>query len=329
MNAVKKKHTIGGFIGKNVMLCILLIMVVVLSIVADGFLSIGNMLGILRSVAITGVIAFGMTMVIIAGEIDLSVGSTIGLSGVIVAKVAGALDAAGIMPLQYAAIVGMLAALLLAAVIGFLVGKIRTRFQIPTFIITLAMLNALYGTAAIISNGFPITTLPSWYGFIGAGMLGRIPVPALWLLLAFVVSLILMNYTRFGREIYAVGGNLESARLSGINVSRIKISVMVIVQVMAAFAGIILSSQVYSGSASFGRGYEMDVIAPVIIGGASLNGGIGKVSGTLIGIIFLGILLNGMTLLGVDDYVKYVVRGLVILLAVLVNAVQEELARKR
>lgn len=252
MNAVKKKHTIGGFIGKNVMLCILLIMVVVLSIVADGFLSIGNMLGILRSVAITGVIAFGMTMVIIAGEIDLSVGSTIGLSGVIVAKVAGALDAAGIMPLQYAAIVGMLAALLLAAVIGFLVGKIRTRFQIPTFIITLAMLNALYGTAAIISNGFPITTLPSWYGFIGAGMLGRIPVPALWLLLAFVVSLILMNYTRFGREIYAVGGNLESARLSGINVSRIKISVMVIVQVMAAFAGIILSSQVYSGSASFG-----------------------------------------------------------------------------
>ena len=160
-------------------------------------------------------------------------------------------------------------------------------------------------------------------------MLGRIPGPALWLLLAFVVSLILMNYTRFGREIYAVGGNLESARLSGINVSRIKISVMVIVQVMAAFAGIILSSQVYSGSASFGRGYEMDVIAPVIIGGASLNGGIGKVSGTLIGIIFLGILLNGMTLLGVDDYVKYVVRGLVILLAVLVNAVQEELARKR
>lgn len=329
MNAVKKKNSIGDFISKNVMLCILLIMVVVLAIVADGFLSVGNLLGILRSVAITGVIAFGMTMVIIAGEIDLSVGSTIGLSGVIVAKTAGSLDAAGIMPMESAVIVGMVFALLLGALIGFLVGKIRTRFNIPTFIITLAMLNALYGIAAIISNGFPVTTVPTWYGFIGAGTLGSIPVPAIWLLLIFIISLILMNYTRFGREIYAVGGNPESARLSGINVSKIKISVMVIVQVLAAFAGIILSSQVYSGSASFGRGYEMDVIAPVIIGGASLNGGMGKITGTLVGIVFLGILLNGMTLLGVDDYVKYVVRGMVILLAVLVNAIQEEIAKKK
>ena len=138
-----------------------------------------------------------------------------------------------------------------------------------------------------------------------------------------------MNYTRFGREIYAVGGNPESARLSGINVRKIKISVMMIVQVLSAFAGIILSSQVYSGNFSFGRGYEMDVIAPVIIGGASMNGGIGKVTGTLVGIVFLGVLLNGMTLLGVDDYVKYIVRGAVILLAVLVNAIQEEQAKKQ
>lgn len=329
MKNIKKRFDILDFISRNVMLCVLLVMIVVLSFVADNFLTLGNMLGILRSVAITGVIAFGMTMVIISGEIDLSVGSMIGLSGVIVAKVAGSLDNAGLIPLEYGVIVGMITALLVAAIIGFFIGKIRTRFNIPTFIISLAMLNALYGLAAIISNGFPVTTLPSWYGFIGAGVLGRIPVPAIWLLLVFVVALMLMNYTRFGREVYAVGGNLESAKFSGINTSRVKIFVCIIVQVLAAFAGFILSSQVYSGSSSFGRGYELDVIAPVIIGGASLNGGIGKVGGTLIGILFLGILLNGMTLLGVDDYVKYVVRGLVILLAVLVNALQDEMARKK
>ena len=301
-------------------------MVIVFAIVAKGFLSVTNLLGILRSVAITGVIAFGMTMTIIAGEIDLSVGSTIGLTGVIVAKLAGTLSENGSMSMGTAAVIGMVVAVVLSLIIGFVIGVIRVRFNIPTFIITLAMLNALYGLAAVICKGFPVTTLPTWYSFIGAGVIGRVPVPAIWLLLIFAVSLVLVNYTRFGREIYAVGGNPESARLSGINVRKIKISVMMIVQVLSAFAGIILSSQVYSGNFSFGRGYEMDVIAPV---GASMNGGIGKVTGTLVGIVFLGVLLNGMTLLGVDDYVKYIVRGAVILLAVLVNAIQEEQAKKQ
>lgn len=325
----RKKKTLADAAGQNVMLCVLLVMVIVFAIVAKGFLSVTNLLGILRSVAITGVIAFGMTMTIIAGEIDLSVGSTIGLTGVIVAKLAGTLSASGSMSMGAAAVVGMVVAVVLSLIIGFVIGVIRVRFNIPTFIITLAMLNALYGLAAVICKGFPVTTLPTWYSFIGAGVIGRVPVPAIWLLLIFAVSLVLMNYTRFGREIYAVGGNPESARLSGINVRKIKISVMMIVQVLSAFAGIILSSQVYSGNFSFGRGYEMDVIAPVIIGGASMNGGIGKVTGTLVGIVFLGVLLNGMTLLGVDDYVKYIVRGAVILLAVLVNAIQEEQAKKQ
>ncbi|MCI8599109.1 MAG: ABC transporter permease [Lachnospiraceae bacterium] len=324
----KRETSIVNFMSQNMMLCILLVMIAVFSIVAKGFLSVGNLLGILRSVSITGVIAFGMTMVIICGEIDLSVGSSIGLSSVIVAKVAGSLDAAGFMPLESSVIIAMVVAVAIGAVIGWVNGKIRTRFNIPTFIITLAMLNGLYGLAAILSNGFPITTLPSWYGVIGAGVLGKIPVPAIWLVLVFGISLVVMNYTRFGREVYAVGGNMEAARLSGINVNRVKVIVLIIVQVMAALSGIILSSQVYSGSFSFGRGYEMDVIAPVIIGGASLNGGLGKVTGTMIGIVFLGVLMNGMTLLGVDDYVKYVVKGLVVLVAVLVNAIQDELAKK-
>jgi ABC-type xylose transport system permease subunit len=147
-------------------------------------------------------------------------------------------------------------------------------------------------------------------------------VPAVWLLIVFAVVSVIMELTRFGREVYAVGGNPESARLSGINVTKVKILVLVAVQILAAFSGIILSAQVMSGSSTFGRGYELDVIAAVIIGGASLNGGIGKVWGTMIGIVFLGVINNGMTLFGVGDFEKYIVRGLLILFAVLLNTIQ-------
>jgi len=138
---------------------------------------------------------------------------------------------------------------------------------------------------------------------------------------------VVMNRTRFGREVYAVGGNQEASRLSGVNIAKVKIITMVVSQVTAAISGIILASQVLSGSPQFGRGYETDVISAVIIGGASLSGGLGRTTGTLFGILFLGVILNGMTLLGVDDYVKYVVRGSLILLAVILNTIQTQKAR--
>ena len=219
--------------------------------------------------------------------------------------------------------IGMLTALVIGAVIGLINGLVRTRYNIPSFIATLAMLNILYGVSAIISMGFPVTTLPPWYNWIGAGrFFNLIPVPALWLAIAFVFVFIIMNKTTFGREIYAVGGNPEAARLSGINVNFVKIIILVIVQVFAAFSGIM------SGSSTFGRGYEMDVIAAVIIGGTSLSGGIGKAWGTLVGIIFMGVINNGMTLFGVGDFEKYVVRGLLILGAVLLNTIQLQSLQK-
>ena len=268
-----------------------------------------------------------MTLVIIGGEIDLSVGSTIALSAVLTAYISVKLTELGLNP-DIAVIAGMIASLLVGALIGLFNGFIRTRYNIPSFITTLAMLNVLYGIAAVLSKGFPITISSSWYSFIGAGQIFRgenflgIPAPGIWLILVFIGVAIVMNRMRFGREVYAVGGNQESSRLSGINVKKVKIVIMMVVQILAAFAGIILSSQVMAGSPQFGRGYEMDIISAVIIGGASLNGGIGKTWGTFIGIIFLGVILNGMTLLGVDDYVKYIVRGSIILIAVLINTIQ-------
>ncbi len=325
----KRTHTISQISKRYMMEIILLVLVVVLIVTAPGFFTLGNILNIFRNVAITGVISFAMTMVIIGGEIDLSVGSSIALSAVITATVTGKLAATGKMSMESAVWIGMLTALVVGALIGLINGIVRTRYNIPSFIATLAMLNILYGVSAIISKGFPVTTLPAWYNWIGAGrFFNLIPVPALWLAIAFVFVFIIMNKTTFGREIYAVGGNPEAARLSGINVNFVKIIILVIVQVFAAFSGIILSAQVMSGSSTFGRGYEMDVIAAVIIGGTSLSGGIGKAWGTLVGIIFMGVINNGMTLFGVGDFEKYVVRGLLILGAVLLNTIQLQSLQK-
>lgn len=321
--ATRNSFDFSRFSKKYMMEIILSCITLVLVFTAPGFFTVPNILNIFRNVALAGVISFGMTMTIIGGEIDLSVGSSIALSAVLTATITGKLDAAGILPMQSAVLVAMLCALAVGTLIGLFNGFIRTRYNIPSFIITLAMLNVIYGAAALISKGFPVTTLPDWYNWIGAGQLfGFFPVPAMWLLIAFGLVFMVMNLTRFGREVYAVGGNPESARLSGIHVTRIKIIIMVVVQMLAAVSGIILSAQVMSGSSTFGRGYEMDVISAVIIGGASLNGGIGKVWGTMIGIIFLGVINNGMTLFGVGDFEKYIVRGLLILFAVLLNTIQ-------
>lgn len=234
---------------------------------------------------------------------------------------AGGLNAAG-MPLEVTVIFGMIVALAVSALIGLFIGVIRTKFNIPTFIITLAMLNVLYGVAARLSGGFPVLTLPQWYNRIGAGSVLGIPIPAIILVIVFIVINIIMSYTAFGRSVYAAGGNPEAARLSGVNVTKVKILVMIAVQLMAALGGIMNSSQVMSAAHNFGRGWEMDVIASVIIGGTSMNGGIGKVKGTFLGIIFLGVLLNGMTLLNLNEYIQYVVRGGLILIAVMINTIQ-------
>ena len=324
-----KKNTISRITRKYMMEIILVIMFVALSIFANGFLTTNNLLGILRNMAIVGVVAFGMTMVIIGGEIDLSVGSGIGLSSVMTALVASKAVVAGMDP-NTAVILGIVTALLIGTLMGFITGYIRARFNIPSFIITLATLNIMYGLAATVSKGFPIIISSSWFSVIGAGQIfgsgsfRGIPVPAIWLLAVFLIIHIIMNHTQFGREVYAVGGNPEAARLSGINVNRVKIFIMTVVQTLAAFAGVIMSSQVLAGSSQFGRGYEMDVVSAVIIGGASLSGGMGNTWGTFIGIVFLGVLMNGMTLLGIGDFTKYIVRGTLILIAVLLNITQQQ-----
>ncbi|WXJ93581.1 Ribose import permease protein RbsC [Neomoorella carbonis] len=326
---MRKTNTIDirKILNRYMLECILLVISIAIALMAPGFLTPSNLLNILRNISLQGVIAFGMTMVIIAGEIDLSIGSTVALTGVIIALTSGGLAKAGIMPMETGVIVGIILAFIIAALVGLFNGWLLTTFKMPSFIITLAMLNAIYGVTAIISKGFPVTTLPRWYNMLGAGQIFSIPIPAIILLIVFVIVSVIMNRTKFGRSVYAVGGNPEAARLSGINVRRVKITVMIAVQVLAALGGTLVSSQVMAGSSTFGRGWELNVIASVIIGGASLFGGIGKVWGTFIGLAFLGVLINGMTLLNINEYVQYVVRGLLILIAVLINTMQTQMKK--
>lgn len=301
----------------------LIVLIVIVATITPGFMTSRNLLNVLRNISLQGVIALGLTMTIVGGQIDLSVGSAVALYGVIVAKVGGMLDYAGIMPLEVGVLAGMLVAFLCSVLIGSLHTWLQLKFDIPMFIITLASQNILYGLAARISDGFPITSFPMWYNNIGAGRIGGIPIPAIVLFVLFLIVFFVMKYTKIGREIYAVGGNADSARLCGINVGKVKAVYMIAPQMMCCVSAILLSSQVMSASSQFGKGYEMTAIPSVVIGGAVMTGGIGTVWGTLLGMIFLGVINNAMTILNVNEFTQYIIKGMLILIAVAVNTVLE------
>jgi len=329
------RKKIGVFLLDHAIEVILITLVVALALSVNNFMTWSNWMNILRANSLKGVIAFGMTMVIVAGLIDLSIGSTVALAGVIVARCCRDLTAAG-MDLTTACLIGMGISILLAVGIGWLHGFFAHKAGMPPFIVTLVTLNALYGLAGLISGGFPIANqFPEWFNFLGGGRIpipawmislfgggniDGIPFPAVILAISFLIIFFIMGYTTIGRAVYATGGNPESARLSGINVGTTKIICFVTIQVLAVISGFMTSGQVLAGSFSFGRGWELDVISAVIIGGTSFTGGIGKVWGTLLGVIFMGVISNGMTLLNFDIYTQYVVRGIIMFLAVLISS---------
>ncbi len=306
---------------------ILIILFVLLSIFAQGFFTVENQLNIVRNVAMQGIVAFGMTMVIISGEIDLSVGSMMAAAGCITAWIVDQLTwSLGINPIIGVPI-AIASAVAFGVCTGLLVGFIRYRFNVATFITTLGLLLVLFGIASLVTGGFPIAPFPEWYGFIGSGRILGIPFPAIVFLVVFAIIFFIMEYTTLGRSIYAVGGNMHAARVSGINVWKVKATALAITSGLAALSGVLISSQIMSGNAGTARGLEMDIIASVIIGGAALSGGIGRIWGTFVGVLFVGVILNGMILLNIGEYWQYVVRGGLIIGAVLLNQVQSGLAK--
>lgn len=301
-----------SFMEKIIPFIGLILLIIVVSILNPSFLDLSNLLNLLRQISINGLIAFGMTFIILTGGIDLSVGSILALSSAFIAL----MITSGVDPI-IALIIGVLIGFVLGAVNGLLV----TKGNMAPFIATLATMTIFRGLTLVITDGNPITNLGDSYLFqlFGKGYFIGIPVPAVTMIIVFVILLIILQKTTFGRHTYAIGGNEVAAKISGIKVNKIKILIYGISGLMSALAGGILTSRLNSAQPTAGTSYELDAIAAVVLGGTSLTGGKGRIVGTLIDVLIIGVLNNGLNLLGVSSFYQQVVKGVVILIAVLID----------
>ncbi len=286
----------------------LAVLIALFSAVAPNFATAGNVASILRQVSVTAIVAVGMTMVIIAGEIDLSVGATVGLSGVVFAQL--------IVQLGLPAWLSFVGVLAVAALIGTFIGGLRVMWGIPSFITTIGLLSAVRGIAFLLSDSQTIGPLPNALGNLWFGDVLGIPVPIALMAVTIVLGWFVLSETPFGRHLYALGGNPVTASRYGIPVKRMKIYVFIIVQALAATGGVLIAARLNGGSATVGDLFELDVIAAVIVGGTALTGGVGRMLGTVLGVLFVAVLRNGMVLMGVDPIVFMIAQGFVIILAV-------------
>jgi ribose transport system permease protein len=288
------------------------------------FLLADNLRNVANQITVIAIIAIGMTMVIITAGIDLSVGSLIALSAVVIAWVAGALGGTGIS--TPGIVIAALAALFVCGLTGAFSGLMITTFKIPPFIATLAMMQVAAGVAYIISRGKPIYQLPDRFVWLGRGTepLLNIPVAVIMMGLLYFVAWIVMERSVLGRYVYAVGGNSEAARMAGIRVNRVLLFVYTVCGLLAGLGGIVMASQLKSGAPTYGLTYELYVIAAVVVGGTSLSGGEGKIVGTLIGAFIIGVIQNGMNLTNIETYTQKVVLGVVILAAVLFDRLKQK-----
>ncbi|KMK94371.1 ribose ABC transporter permease RbsC [Rossellomorea marisflavi] len=311
-NALNRTNHVGSFMQKLGPFLGLLVLIVTVSIINPSFLEPLNLLNLLRQVAINALIAYGMTFVILTGGIDLSVGSILALSSALMA---------GMMVSGLDPILAVLIGCILGAIMGAVNGLLITKGKMAPFIATLATMTMFRGLTLVYTDGNPITGLGDNYAFqlFGRGYFLGIPVPAITMLLAFAILWVILHKTPFGRKTYAIGGNEKAALISGIKVSRMKIMIYSLAGLLAALAGAILTSRLNSAQPTAGTSYELDAIAAVVLGGTSLSGGRGLIVGTLIGALIIGTLNNGLNLLGVSSFFQMVVKGIVIIIAVLID----------
>lgn len=291
------------------MTLVLVALVVIFAVASPVFFSTSNFLNIGRQTALVTIIAVGMTFVIISGEIDLSVGAQLALAGVAAST---AMQATGGQ-----LVAGVVAGLAVGALVGLANGLITTGLGIPSFLVTLAMLGICRGLALLLSGGQPVLANNSWFwAAFNNGVYFGVPVPVLWTVLALLIGAFLLHVSSYGRKVYAVGGNRQAARYSGIRVARVKILAFVLTGTLAGFAGLILTARGQAARPDVGVGIELDVIAAVILGGTSLFGGRGLIIGTLVGSLMIGVINNGLTLMGADSATQAIVKGLIIIVAV-------------
>lgn len=308
MKAIKR---IWEFWSPWVALC------VVLSFATSAFLTSKNIMNVLQQISTNGMIAFGMTYVILLGGIDLSVGSVVALSGVM-SMALMARSGWGLVP-------ALLAGVLIGTAIGLIDGFFITKVNMPAFIVTLAMMNIARGFALITTSGKPIYVQDDRLLIIGNGkLLENVPLQAVYMLIIFALLFVVLNYTKYGRHLYATGGNIEAARFSGINVNRVQLTAYIISGTVSGFAGVLTAARLYSALPSMGEGAEMNAIAAVVLGGTMMTGGSGTLGGTLIGALIIGVMNNGLNLMGVSSYWQDVAKGVIIILAIYMDIIRNK-----
>ncbi len=305
---------VGKFLSKYAIYIVAVLLVIAMSIMSEGFLTWANIVNILRQNSFVGMVAIGMTFVAITGGIDLSVGAVMAFAGMVAAKFC-VRDADVQLPLVVALLLGVA----VSALVGFCNGILITKGRVAPFIATLGMQTILRGAALLLNDGRPFIKLSQEFNNIGQGYVLGLPIPVVAFLVIVILGILLLHYFRFGRRVYAIGGNEGAARASGIMTDRIKIWVYVLASVFSGISGIILSARVQSASPISGQGYELDAVAAVVIGGTSLAGGIGTMAGTIVGILILGIITNGLDLLNVSAYLQQIIKGAIIVIAALLD----------
>ena len=292
------------------------IICLIISLITPQFLTLSNLTIIVTQVSINALLAFGVTFVIITGGIDLSLGSIVAVTGVTSAMLAHPDSYPVLIPI----VMGLLAGLLMGAFNGFII----TKSKIAPFIVTLGTMTIGRGLALILSDGRPVSNLSDSFNYLGSGTVFGIPSLILIFILVFALCSIILSKTILGRYIYAIGGNEQAARASGINIDRVKLSVYSISGLLAGLAGILLASRITTGQPNAGAGFELDAIAAVVIGGTSTAGGRGTMTGTLIGVLLIGVINNGLDLLNVTSYYQQVVMGIIIIGAVIVDSLNQK-----
>ena len=309
MTKLREKIHIGS-LRELFLVGVVLLLGVVWTVLNPSFITPDNLINILRQASYTAIAAVGMTMVIIIGEIDLSAGSLVCAAGL-----AGALVCKG----TDSVLLAVMAALIMGAIVGLFNGSLRAIGQLPGFIASLASMTILRGLAYIVTGGNSVVWSNDNFTMIGTGYISIIPVPVIIMFAAVIFGVLLTTKFRFGRYIYAVGGNMEASRWSGIAVVRVKIIVYVIMGVLTAIAGLIITARLGSGQPSAGLNFEMDCITAAVVGGTSMSGGRGKIIGTVVGVLLLTVLTNGMTLVGMNTYWQQVLKGVIIVISVLAD----------
>lgn len=322
----KQRFNFGRFYGKYGTILLLVLLFILASMFVPGFFAQKNLTNILRQIAVVTILGFGVEFVIILGHINVALGSEIALLGCISClTMVGLQERLGAGP---ALALSLCAAMGMGAVIGGVNGYVITKFNIPAFIMTLAVTTVARGSALLITGGKPVSGMDAAYKVIGQGYIGPLPISVLILAVLFAVCWIILNKLRFGRHLFAVGGNINAAEASGIRSKNVVRKAFLIDGLMAAVAGVLFMSRMGTAQPSAGVAYEFDAITACVVGGTSLSGGSGTVTGTLIGAIIVGIINNAQNLLGISAYWQQIVKGLIILVAVIIDVVTKQAATR-